>query len=161
MRPPDDSPSIKEGVGVKSLVILSKILYNQPMKKILVSWIGRTDLRAVTEPDTIGQGPIAQALQALPFDQAVLLNNYPPEETSSFIRWLHSIKEIPTTLISVSLTSPTNFAEIYEAVSTAVSKTLDVHGKDAALTFHLSPGTPAMAAIWVLLAKTIFSRDTH
>lgn len=38
------------------------------MKKKLISWIGRTDLRAVQEGDIVGLGPIAQAIRALSFD---------------------------------------------------------------------------------------------
>lgn len=33
------------------------------------------------------------------------------------------------------------------------------HGTDAVLYYHLSPGTPAMAAVWILLAKTIYPAE--
>jgi transcriptional regulator with PAS, ATPase and Fis domain len=52
----------------------------------------------------------------------------------------------------VVLTSPTNFAEIYEAATEAVQKCRDDFGSAIDLTFHLSPGTPAMAAVWILIA---------
>ena len=45
------------------------------MKKILISWIGRTDLRAVTESESIGIGPLAQAVRNLTFDEVVLLDD--------------------------------------------------------------------------------------
>ena len=38
------------------------------MKQILVTWIGRTDLRAATESEAVGLGPIAQVLTARSFD---------------------------------------------------------------------------------------------
>lgn len=122
------------------------------MKKILISWIGRTDLRAVTEGEVVGLGPIAQAVRAISFDQIVLLNNFPEVEVTAYIRWLQSIKNVPLSSRQVTLTSPTNFAEIYEAAADTVQKCSADFGSDIDLTFHLSPGTPAMAAVWILIA---------
>ena len=34
------------------------------------------------------------------------------------------------------------------------------YGEKAKLTFHLSPGTPAMASIWIIVAKTRFRRSS-
>ena len=56
------------------------------MKKILISWIGRTDLRAVAEGDSVGLGPIAQAIRAVSFDQVLLLNNFPEAEVKPYLR---------------------------------------------------------------------------
>jgi transcriptional regulator with PAS, ATPase and Fis domain len=122
------------------------------MKKILVSWIGRTDIRAVTEGDSVGFGPIAQALRSISFDQIVLLNNFPEAEVKTYIKWLHGIIKVPVSTNQTPLTSPTNFAEIYEAASGVVEKCYAEYGSDSNLTFHLSPGTPAMAAVWILIA---------
>jgi transcriptional regulator with PAS, ATPase and Fis domain len=122
------------------------------MKKILVSWIGRTDLRAVTEIEIVGLGPIAQAVHAIFFDQVVLLNNFPEAEVTPYIRWLQGIKNVSVSSRQVTLTGPTNFAEIYEAAADTVQKCRADFGSDIELTFHLSPGTPAMAAVWILIA---------
>jgi transcriptional regulator of acetoin/glycerol metabolism len=56
------------------------------------------------------------------------------------------------------LTGPTRFSEIYEA-ATNVLESLAKEGVDRQLTFHVSPGTPAMAAVWVLLAKTKYPAE--
>jgi transcriptional regulator with PAS, ATPase and Fis domain len=122
------------------------------MKKILISWIGKTDLRAVTEGEAVGLGPIAQAVQAVSFDKIVLLNNFPEAEIKPYISWLQSIKSVPVSSHQVKLTSPTNFAEIYEAAADAVQKCSVDFSSNIDLTFHLSPGTPAMAAVWILIA---------
>jgi transcriptional regulator with PAS, ATPase and Fis domain len=122
------------------------------MKKILISWIGRTDLRAVKEGEIVGLGPIAQAVQAMHFDKIVLLNNFPETETKPYINWLLSIKNVSVSSNQVNLTSPTNFAEIYETAADIVQKCSADFGSDIDLTFHLSPGTPAMAAVWILIA---------
>jgi transcriptional regulator with PAS, ATPase and Fis domain len=122
------------------------------MKKILISWIGRTDLRAVTEGDIVGYGPIAQAIRAVSFDRIMLLNNFPEAEVRPYLSWLQGIKNIPVSSRQVTLTSPTNFAEIYEAATDAVQTCSTDFGPSLDLTFHLSPGTPAMAAVWILIA---------
>lgn len=122
------------------------------MKKILISWIGRTDLRAVTEGENVGVGPIAQAVQSISFDQIVLLNNFPEAEADAYITWLQGIKNFPVSSSQVTLTTPTNFAEIYEAAVGVVQKCVTDFGSNTEITFHLSPGTPAMASVWILIA---------
>lgn len=129
------------------------------MKKILISWIGRTDLRAVTESSSIGLGPIAQAVQSVPFSHVVLISNYPETESNSYINWLQTGKQQPVVLKQASLTSPTDFGEIHQAVVAVVEEVLREHGRESGLTFHLSPGTPAMAAVWILLAKTRYPAE--
>jgi DNA-binding NtrC family response regulator len=122
------------------------------MKKILISWIGRTDLRAVKEGEIVGLGPIAQAVRALSFDQVVLLNNFPETEVKPYLLWLQGIKKVSVSSRQITLTSPTDFAEIYQAAADTVQKCNSDFGSDIDLTFHLSPGTPAMAAVWILIA---------
>ena len=122
------------------------------MKKILVSWIGRADLRAVKESEIVGIGPIAQAVRAVSFDHVVLLNNFPESEALPYLHWLKNIRNITVASRQVKLTSPTNFAEIYEAATDAVQACCTDYGFDINFTFHLSPGTPAMAAVWILIA---------
>jgi hypothetical protein len=126
------------------------------MKNLLISWIGRTDLRAVTESEAIVLGPLAHAVRNLHFNEVILLCDYPVAEAETFITWLRTHRELPTTLKPVTLSGPTDFTDIYEAAVGVIRETLTRHGQDITLTFHLSPGTPAMAAVWILLAKTLF-----
>jgi transcriptional regulator with GAF, ATPase, and Fis domain len=53
------------------------------------------------------------------------------------------------------LISPIHYADIYEQVSSHLSHA-GLPNEQVELTFHVSPGTPAMAAIWIILAKTRF-----
>lgn len=53
--------------------------------------------------------------------------------------------------IAVELTSPTNFGEIYEQVDARLMYLISGGSK---LSVLLSPGTPAMQAVWILLGKT-------
>jgi transcriptional regulator with PAS, ATPase and Fis domain len=117
----------------------------------LVAWIGKTDLKAAMgEPDA-GIGPIAQAVQAGGYDAIHLLSDFPAAESKSYIKWLASGTSSAIQLHSAKLTSPINFGEIYERVVAVLD---EVARSGAQLTYHLSPGTPAMASVWILLAKT-------
>ena len=54
----------------------------------------------------------------------------------------------------VSLTSPTDFREIYAVAKRVLESFVAEYGKTDELTIHLSPGTPAMQAVWIILART-------
>ena len=125
----------------------------------LVAWIGNTDLRAVLEVAEVGQGPVAQALATGRFDRALLLCNYPRARSRDYLAWLESRVSIDLELQHIELSGPTEFAEIYPAVVKAVEQELARSTPGPSLTFHLSPGTPAMAAIWIILAKTRFPAE--
>ncbi len=129
------------------------------MAKILVSWLGRTDLRAVEESEEIGLGPIAQAVSTRPFDQIHLISDYPENETKCFVDWLGGHTKSPVSVHTRHLTSPTNYGEIHQAVVGVLGLVLNKAGITPELTFHLSPGTPAMAAVWIILAKTRFPAE--
>jgi transcriptional regulator with PAS, ATPase and Fis domain len=137
-------------------------------KRILVSWIGHSDLKALassvpaskskaarkivgalSDPKT-GLGPINTLLSQQTFDQVHLLSDYDPNAAREFATWL----KCSPVLYNVSLASPTDHAEILNAVRPVLTQLN--RQKDDQLVFHLSPGTPAMAAIWILLAKSQF-----
>lgn len=129
------------------------------MSKILVSWVGRTDLRAVEESEEIGLGPIAQAVSARSFDQIHLISDYPASDTKCFAQWLGKHTDSPVAIHAKHLSSPTDYGEIYQAVVDVLGVILKKAGAEPELTFHLSPGTPAMAAVWIILAKTRFPAE--
>lgn len=129
------------------------------MTRILLAWIGKTDLRAASGEPLAGDGPIAQALSKLNFDHIVLLNDYSPREAKDFERWLAKKTGATIVVRQEHLSSPTNHADIYRAVISSVTWTIAEYGKRVKLTFHLSPGTPAMAAIWIIVAKTRFEAE--
>jgi len=129
------------------------------MNGILASWLGFTDVRASKGAEKGGLGPIGQAVKARKFDEICLISDLSPEETDLYIDWLGPFAEARIVPYAEKLTGPTQFGEIYEAVSRVISDIQARHGKDASLTFHLSPGTPAMAAVWIILAKTRFPAE--
>ena len=121
-----------------------------------MAWIGRTDIRAITEPEAVGLGPIAQAVTTYDFARIRLLSNYPEDESSNYVHWLGQRASAAIDLHHAELTSPTDFGEIYHAAVSAVTDLADSKTGLPDLWFHLSPGTPAMAAVWILLSKTRF-----
>lgn len=126
---------------------------------ILICWIGKTDLDARAGIEQAGVGPIAQAVEARQFDRVFLLSDYPKPDTSAYREWLAGRTAARVEAASCPLSGPTHFGEIYEAASHHVQKVLEEGGTNALLTFHLSPGTPAMAAVWIILAKTRFRAE--
>ncbi len=130
------------------------------MHKVLISWIGTTDLRAPEEGAEVGRGPVAQALEELRFDEARLLTNHEPETVEPYRSWLRArAPEVQIQVAQEALSSPTDFGEIYAAAVGACGAVVEKAPVASSLTFHLSPGTPAMAAIWVILAKTRFPAE--
>jgi DNA-binding NtrC family response regulator len=126
------------------------------MKKWLISWVGETDHRAAEGQLARGVGPIAAALQSEHFDAVRLLTNYPHERSSQYCAWLRNLTSHPNIeLTDITLASPIDHAAIYREVTAQLAHVQEQHGP-VHRTFHLSPGTPAMATIWVLLAKSRF-----
>jgi len=129
--------------------------------KILVSWIGSTDLRAAGENDdkAVGLGPLAQALVSRPYDLAVLLSDFPEDRVDPYVSWLRGKVTTSVQVRRRPLSGPTELAEIYTAAVEVLTGVVEAAGPDANLTFHLSPGTPAMAAVWIILSKTRFPAE--
>jgi len=96
-------------------------------------------------------GPIKTLLQTQQFDEVRLLSNYPADWNKRFLSWL----AVEAELVQVELKKPTDYVSIFKIADAALAAIRS--GKDWAdteLCLHLSPGTPAMAAVWLLLGKT-------
>ncbi|AZN35488.1 sigma-54 interaction domain-containing protein [Iodobacter ciconiae] len=127
-------------------------------KKWLISWIGETDHKAAEGTLRDGVGPVANALMdsSVKYDCIHLLTNYPHERSVQFCDWLEQkTGYVAVNLQDVHLAGPTHYADIYLQVSQFLTE-LKLPKDNIELTFHLSPGTPAMAVIWIMLAKTRF-----
>jgi transcriptional regulator with PAS, ATPase and Fis domain len=114
---------------------------------------------AALETAEMGLGPVAQAVADRSYEAVVLLSNYPEQKGSQYHSWLKGKAQTQISLHHVPLTGPTQFGEIYQAAVKVLMDVLKKHGSSVELTFHLSPGTPAMAAVWIILAKTRFPAE--
>lgn len=124
-------------------------------KRILISWIGRHDLDAIEVNST---GPIAATLESESFNRVELLYNYSKEEVAPYIDWLRQRFDADIQATSASLSSPVHYGDIYRSAYAHLQQKL---ASDEQLAILLSPGTPAMQAIWVLLGKTQFKADFY
>ena len=125
--------------------------------EILISWIGSTDLTCATENTPDNPGPVMQAIRQMPYDRVVLLSNFTKAETDKFVEWVGPVCLNPPAVHFVKLKSPTDHKGIYSAARKLV-RSIQQEMPDAALTFHSSPGTPAMALTWFLLAPVFGAR---
>ncbi len=151
------------------IIWCSLVFFGGLMKRILVQWIGLSDLRAMaaTLPagkrkqimDGIGgslpskgdPGPTKTFLTHQKFDEVRLLTNY----KSSWNKWFEKWLKTPVTIVPVELENPTDYAAITEICDAELSKlTKRKTWGSCELCIHLSPGTPAMSAVWLLLGKT-------
>jgi transcriptional regulator with PAS, ATPase and Fis domain len=125
----------------------------------LISWVGTADHDAAEGRHGSELGPIAAALVSGPrYDRVYLLTNFDFTRSSRYCDWLERIAKYDKDsidLFGVKLNSPIDYASIYTEVSSNL-KAGGLPRDDVELTFHLSPGTPAMTAIWIILAKTRF-----
>lgn len=129
------------------------------MPNVLLSWIGITDLKASKGELPEGEvGPIGQAVTKKEFDQIALIADHPKADTEHYLKWLKGMTPANIELTKVKLSSPTDFNDIYKGVLKALTSFSEVI-ENRKLTFHLSPGTPAMAAVWIILAKTRFPAE--
>jgi len=127
--------------------------------KILLAWIGATDLKAASGNGKTGSGPICAAVTETKYDRVILLNNYPAKDGGNYVKWLRQQTDSEVEHNHISMSSPTDFGEIYKAVIKTLEQMRAKYGDDAKATFHVSPGTPAMGAVWIIVAKTRFPAE--
>jgi len=124
----------------------------------LICWIGEHDFQGMESESN--RGPIyASLVELMPaLQQILLLSNYPIERTQRYIDWLQ-----PQTDAEVVLQwhdeqmIPVDYAAIYLAEKAVLTPLIDDQAQSAVL---LSPGTPAMHAVWLLLTQTQFKKVT-
>ncbi|MDD7984695.1 sigma-54 dependent transcriptional regulator [Lentisphaera marina] len=121
--------------------------------KVLLTWLGMTDIRASQGEERSGLGPIAQACKSLEFDKVFLLSNSKKEDNEAYCKWLHEQASVKCQVKEVKLSSPTNYEEIFLQAKLMVEE-LGKLSSSLQFTYHLSPGTPAMTSVWLLMAKT-------
>ncbi len=140
-------------------------------RKVLVQWIGHSDLRALAAnsskprcdrimvavggrlPPKGDLGPTKTLIDTQQFDDVMLLTNYESEFNAWFADWL----AIRPTIIETDLEKPTDYDGIFRIANQQLEQLKASKAwANTDLCLHLSPGTPAMTAVWLLLGKTRF-----
>ncbi|MGK7754937.1 MULTISPECIES: sigma 54-interacting transcriptional regulator [unclassified Roseovarius] len=124
--------------------------------KILMAWTGTQDLDAPTRPE--GQtGPICSAVEERRFDRLVLIANQDGKRVATYKDWLSQRTTTEIVVEHVQLIDPTDLNAIHEIAVDVVERSRQAVAPDIPeLTFHLSPGTWAMALVWAILGATRF-----
>jgi DNA-binding NtrC family response regulator len=149
--------------------LTKNVVDSMPTRRILFSWIGHADLRALaaTLPESEQQevlkglnppkpspgqpGPLKCLLDAEQFDEVHLLSDHTAAKNRPYLKWIGGDAE----LHPVKLTNPTDYPEVFKVADHELASVVNVprpHRID--LCIHLSPGTPTMTAIWLLLGKS-------
>ncbi len=144
-------------------------------RRILFSWIGHADLRAMAASLPPGQqeevlkglnpprpapgqpGPLKCLLDEERFDEVHLLSDHGPVKNRHYLKWLGG----DPVLHPVKLANPTDYPEVFKVADAELASVVSVprpHRLD--LCIHLSPGTPTMTAIWLLLGKSKYHPAT-
>lgn len=120
----------------------------------LLAWIGKTDIN-VAKGTEEGPGALGRAIKERPFEKLYLLNNYHADDATQVETFLQGLRSEPLiiTIETLSLRSPTNFSDVWDAASNLIEK-LKGQGELNNVTVHLSPGTNTMSTIWLLLASS-------
>ena len=118
-----------------------------------MAWIGSADLEACREDKGLS-GPIGQALADNDYEQVILLADYEDDKVEAYSDFLLRNGAPKLKIERAELSSPTNFREIYQVAKRVLDEFAEKYGGTDQLTIHLSPGTPAMAAVWIILART-------
>ncbi len=144
-------------------------------RRVLFSWIGATDLRAAANslpeseqqellnglrPQTplVGEvGPIKCLLDQERFDEIHLLSNYSAAKNRLFLKCLGHKYVLHT----VKLSDPTDYPQVFRIVDSVLTSVINVsRAHPISPCIHLSPGTPTMAAVWLLLGKSKYHPAT-
>jgi len=123
-------------------------------KSVFFSWIGVADVKASTGDAELG--PVALAVMEKPYEEVVLLSYWKEAVTAAYVAWLREKTSSRITTRTILLSGPSDFGEIYAAAASLISEKIQQHGPETDLVYLLNSGTPAMAAVWILLAKTRF-----
>lgn len=121
------------------------------MSTVLISWIGGNDLNKTLNGK---DGPILSTLKAESFDAVVLLYNYHKPDVDAYLEWLRPQVQPGIQAVRAELSSPIHFGDIYQAARSLLD---ELQRKKQNICILLSPGTPAMQAVWILLGKTHFN----
>lgn len=132
------------------------------MREILVTWVGSRDPSWRDADGRAQDGPILSLLATRAFDTVYLLctigdpGNRFAHRAAAVLRAIGrrlprvSVRQYPVALVDVS-----DYREVYRATNDACQHILRAEGAvDRRYSVFLSPGTPQMQTVWVLLVQS-------
>lgn len=138
-------------------------------RRVLISWIGYADFRALAAtlppdrqadvlrglnpptPLTGQAGPLKTLLDSRSFDEVHLLTSHTGARNRLYGKWVGG----KPTFHAVEVMNPTDYAEIFQLVDARMNCIVRIpRDPNVELCVHLSPGTPTMTAVWLLLGKS-------
>lgn len=123
-------------------------------KAALICWVGGRDLSASQGGgDTFG--PILSTLKARPHAQLHLLYNYDAEQVADYRDWLITQLDINIQLHEAKLRSPVHYGDIYQEANSLMKAMTQELPLDQ-ISVLISPGTPQMQSVWILMCKTTY-----
>jgi transcriptional regulator with PAS, ATPase and Fis domain len=102
-------------------------------------------------------GPLKCLLQTEAFDEVHLLSDHHAAVNRHYVKWLGGKPVVH----HHKLTNPTDYPEVFKVADSVLASIVSTprhHQVD--LCLHLSPGTPTMTAIWLLLGKSKYQPAT-
>jgi DNA-binding NtrC family response regulator len=140
-----------------------------PGGQVLISWIGHADLGAMcldlpeeergvvtavvrlNTKEVERPGPLKTVLDQGEYAQIHLLSNYPPQVNCLYASWLGH----KATIHEVTLVSPIDYASIFREADRVLGGLWgQLRKARVEPSILLTPGTPAMTTIWILLGKS-------
>jgi len=125
------------------------------LEQVLISWIGQRDLDAAPSD---GDGPVLATIRQLSPQRTYLLYNYAQARVAPYLDWLRAKVEGEINARHAELRSPVDYVDIHRVAEALLREVWRDH-PDAARSILISPGTPAMQSIWILLGKTRFQAE--
>jgi len=125
------------------------------MQKVLLTWLGVTDINSSKQGSDGGLGPIAGAITARNYKQVYILSDFSEEATDRYKKWLENTTAVKPKIHKVHLGDPMDFKSVYILAKKMAAEIINIH-KEENVAFAISPGTPAMASVWIILSKTLF-----
>lgn len=117
----------------------------------LVSWVGGNDIDPAAAACS-KSGAIAPTIAAVAFSELYLLCSYSEDKTAAYLAWLGTKTSAPISARFEVVQSPIDYHDIYIAADRLPTELTAASNEPTAVL--ISPGTPAMQSVWILLGQT-------
>jgi len=118
--------------------------------KILLSWLGNADINGQGSSDE--PGPLIRILESDQYKYLYLLHNQPQKDVDQYLSTIRSKFELEIISRQAHISSPVHFGDIYREFDATIEEAHQ-QNPDGELFIQITSGTPAMAAVSILVGK--------